>query len=338
MLSRVAENLYWMARYIERTEDTARLIRVTRHLMLDFPGTTTLSWSSLISITGADADFDEHYETRDAGNVLSFLCADRRYGGSIMGALAAARENLRTTRDVMPREVWEEINSLYIHSGKLLAGTIDVRRMDEFLRTVIRGCQALTGMIDGSLSESPARIFCALGGYLERVDMTSRILDVRSANLLPRSPDDLKPFEQLQWMSVLKSLSAHQMYRRQVRSRVRGKDAIRFILLDATFPRAIKRCLKRLHSKLASLPRSEHACREVARVESLLERENTAELYAQPDQLHQFLDELQLGVIDIHEAIRTTWFGGVDSPAPVIDEPISQLQEPRQEQRQEQRQ
>ncbi|QID19433.1 alpha-E domain-containing protein [Nitrogeniibacter mangrovi] len=322
MLSRVAENLYWMARYIERTEDTARLIRVTRHLMLDFPGTTTLSWSSLIHITGADAIFDEHYGTRDAAKVLTFLCADRRYGGSIMGALAAARENLRTTRDVMPKEVWEEINSLYLQGSSLLAGTIDLRRLDDFLRTVIRGCQALTGMIDGSLSESPARTFCAVGGYLERVDMTSRILDVRSANLLPRSPDDLKPFEQLQWMSVLKSLSAHQMYRRQVRTRIRGKDAVRFILLDTTFPRAINRCLKRLHGKLATLPRSDAACAAVAELQQLLQRDGTAELADAPDQLHQFLDDLQLGTSRIHDAIRTTWFGGVDSPAPVVDETV----------------
>ncbi len=324
MLSRVAENLYWMARYIERTEDTARLIRVTRFLMLDFPGTTTLSWSSLITITGADELFNEHYNERNAQNVLTFLCADRRYGGSIMGSLAAARENLHTTRDVMPREVWEEINGIYLHGSKLLSGTIDVRKMDEFLHTVIRGCQALTGMLDGTLSESPARTFCAVGGYLERVDMTSRILDVRSANLLPRTADDLKPFEQLQWMSVLKSLTAYQMYRQQVRTRVRGKDAIRFILLDETFPRAIKRCLKRLNGKLATLPRSQDACAAVSSVQALLTRENPEELYGAPDQLHQFLDELQLGVINVHETIRKTWFGGVDSPAPVVDMPTTQ--------------
>ncbi len=330
MLSRVAENLYWMARYLERAEDTARLIRVTRHLMLDFPGATTLSWSSLINIAGADTLFAEHYPTRDANNVLSFLCADRRYGGSIMGSLAAARENLRTTRDVMPREVWEEVNRLYLDGANMLAGTIDLRRLDDFLRATIRGCQTLTGMLDGSLSESPARTFCAVGGYLERVDMTSRILDVRSANLLPRSPDDLKPFEQLQWMSVLKSLSAYQMYRQHVRTRVRGRDVVRFILLNNSFPRAINRCLNRLHGKLATLPRSEAACVAVTDLHQLLQREDAAELADSPDQLHQFLDELQVGTIHIHEAIRTTWFGGVDSPAPVVDEPVEhQAQEHR---------
>jgi len=327
MLSRVAENLYWMARYLERTEDTARLIRVTRHLMLDFPGTTTLSWSSLISIAGADEMYAEHYPDREANNVLTFLCADRRYGGSIMGALAAARENLRTTRDVMPKEVWEEINRLYIDGANMLAGTIDLRRLDDFLRTTIRGCQTLTGMIDGSLSDTPARTFCAVGGYLERVDMTSRILDARSANLLPRSPDDLKPFEHLQWMSVLKSLSAYQMYRQQMRTRVRGREVVRFILLDPTFPRAINRCLKRLHGKLAALPRSEVACASVAEVMTLLQREDAAELAGAPDQLHQFLDDLQMGINEVHEAIRTTWFGGVDTPLPVVDEPGEQQEQ-----------
>lgn len=318
MLSRVAENLYWMARYLERAEDTARLVRVSRHLMLDFPGATQLGWSSLISISGADEVYNRYYTDRDAASVLTFLCADRRYGGSILGALAAARENLRTTREVMPREVWEEVNRLFLECSEILSGTIDLRRLDDFLRVVIRGSQALTGMLDGSLSDTPARTFCAVGGYLERADMVSRILDVRSANLLPRTPDDLTPFENLQWMSVLKSLSAYQMYRQQVRLRVRGPDVVRFILLDPRFPRAIQRCLSNLHRKLYTLPRSSLACQRVTELKGMLVTEDAAQLAESPDRLHAFMDALQLGFIRVHEAIQSTWFAGVDSPAPVL--------------------
>ena len=200
MLSRVAENLYWLGRYMERAEDTARLIQVSRHVMLDFPGTATLGWSSLINITGSDEQFDEDYGKRDEASVLAFLCADKRYGGSILSALAAARENLRTTREVMPREIWEEINQLYHEVNEQASHGIAMRRMDGFLKGVIRGCQTVTGMIIGTLSHTPARTFCGIGCYLERADMTTRTLDVRSANLLPRSPGDLTPFENLQWM------------------------------------------------------------------------------------------------------------------------------------------
>ena len=156
MLSRVAENLYWMARYLERAEDTARLIRVTRHVMLDYPGTATLGWSTLIDIVGAEEDYAKYYDDRSVSSVLTFLCADRRYGGSILGALGAARESLRTTRDVMPREVWEEINRLFLECSEMLSGTIDLRRLDEFLRLAIRGSQTLAGMLDGSLSDTQA--------------------------------------------------------------------------------------------------------------------------------------------------------------------------------------
>jgi len=318
MLSRVAEHLYWMARYIERAEDTARLLRVTRHLMLDFPGTPTLGWSSLITITGAEDLFNEHYPRRDEAGVLSFLCADRHYGGSILAALGAARENMRTTREVMPREIWEEINQLYLTVGNHLSSGIAQRRMDDFLRMVIRGCQTLVGLIEGSLSHGPARRFCYIGRMLERADMTTRILDVRSANLLPRSPDDLTPYENLQWMSVLKSLSAHQMYRQKVRNRVRGPDAVRFILQDPDFPRSVYRCLDDLSRLFAVFQRQEYATAAVAhRRDALLDADGN-QLAHEPDRLHAFVDELQIGFNEIHEAIRATWFAGVDVPAPVL--------------------
>ena len=318
MLSRVAENLYWMARYLERAEDTARLIRVTRHVMLDYPGTATLGWSTLIDIVGAEEDYAKYYDDRSVSSVLTFLCADRRYGGSILGALGAARESLRTTRDVMPREVWEEINRLFLECSEMLSGTIDLRRLDEFLRLAIRGSQTLAGMLDGSLSDTPVRTFCAIGGYLERTDMTSRILDVRSANLLPRSPDDLRPFENLQWMSVLKSLSAYQMYRQQVRLRVRGPDVVRFILLNPLFPRSILRCLMRLHSKIDTLPRHEVASAAVDRLKTLMLATDATQVAQSPEVLHRLIDDLQLGVNEIHDAIRDTWFAGVDSPVPIV--------------------
>ena len=318
MLSRVAENLYWMARYLERAEDTARLIRVTRHLMLDFPGTATLGWSSLITITGADAIYDEHHQERSGPTVLGFLCANRKYGGSILGALTAARENLRTTRDVMPREVWEEINRLLLELSGMVQREIDPRRVDQFLHAAIRGAQTLVGMLNGSLSETPARTFCEIGLQIERADMISRIVDVRSANLLPRIETDLIPFENLQWMSVLKSLSAHQMYRQQVRLKVRGPDVVRFILLNPLFPRSVMRCLRQLEARFATLPRADEARAGVSALVELLNSEDLAALARMPEQLNAFLDRIQLGIIDLHELIKTTWFGGIDTPAPIV--------------------
>ncbi|MCB1890208.1 MAG: alpha-E domain-containing protein [Rhodocyclaceae bacterium] len=318
MLSRVAENLYWMSRYLERAEDTARLLRVTRHLMLDYPGTPTLGWSSLVTITGAEAQFEESYPHQDEASVLAFLCLDRNYGGSILSSLGAARENMRTTREVMPREIWEEINQLYLTVSNYLASGIAQRRLDDFLRMVIRGCQTIVGLIEGSLSHGPARRFCDIGRSLERADMTTRILDVRSANLLPRTPEDLTPFENLQWMSVLKSLSAHQMYRQRTRSRVRGPEVARFVLQDQDFPRSIYRCLDDLCRIFQKLSRHGQALSGAATLRDALHSADGNQLASSPDELNGFIDRLQIGFGEIHQAIAATWFAGVDSPAPVL--------------------
>lgn len=308
MLSRVAENIYWLARYLERAEDTARLINVTSNLLLDYPTTTRLDWDSLLIITGEEALFEEHYEQPTVDNVLSFMCGDLRYSGSILSSLKAARENLRTTRDIMPREIWEELNTLYMDTQKQVEGGITSRRRGTFLKRVIRGCQAINGLIEGTLSYTQVHTFLLLGRHLERADMTTRIIDVRSANLLPRTPEDLTPFENLQWMSVLKSLTGYQMYRQQVRLRVRGPDVLSFLLQDQAFPRAIACCLARLSYSLEYLPRHEEV---QAVVDDLLPKLLDADLETmagEPDLLHAFVDDLQIGFNALHASIVEHYF------------------------------
>lgn len=310
MLSRVAENVYWLARYLERAEDTARLINVTSNLLLDYPTTTRLDWDSLLIITGEGELFEKHYDQPGVDNVLSFMCGDLRYSGSILSSLKAARENLRTTRDIMPREIWEELNTLYLDTRKQVEGGITSRRRDTFLKRVIRSCQTINGLIEGTLSFTQVHTFLMLGRNLERADMTTRIIDVRSANLLPRTPDDLTPFENLQWMSVLKSLTGYQMYRQQVRLRVRGPDVLSFLLQDQAFPRAIACCLARLSFSLEHLPRHEEV---QAVADDLLPQLLEADLETmagEPDLLHDFVDDLQIGFNALHVSIAEHYFVG----------------------------
>lgn len=308
MLSRVAENIYWLARYLERAEDTARLLSVSSNLMLDLPRPTKLGWSEIVAITGNDELFDEFYPTRDESNVLSFMCGDTRYSGSILCSLRSARENLRTTRDIIPREIWEEVNQLFLSVKEQVDNGITPRRRDAFLSRVIRSCQTVNGLIEGSLSYTQARTFLMLGRQIERADMTTRIIDVRSANLLPRTPEELTPFENLQWMSVLKSLSGFQMYRQHVRLRVRGPDVLRFLLQNREFPRSVCCSLDRLTTALRSLPRHEKALHEVESCVEDISRAEIATMAAEPERLHAFVDEIQIDFTDLHEAIRQTYF------------------------------
>ncbi|HLT64034.1 MAG TPA: alpha-E domain-containing protein [Pseudohongiella sp.] len=308
MLARVAENIYWLSRYLERAEDTARLLSVNSHLILDLPRAAKPDWSEIIAISGDIALFDALYKQRDEASVLSFMCGDMRYPGSIISSLAAARENLRTTRDVIPREMWEEINQLYLTVRKQVEAGITMRNRDDFLNRVIRCCQTVNGLIESSLSYTQVHTFLMLGRHLERADMTTRIIDVRSTNLLARTPGELTPFETIQWMSVLKSLTGYQMYRQHVRLGIRGPDVLCYLLQDSRFPRAVCTCLIRFSNAAKMLPRHETVMEMVqTSLEHLQEADITA-LVSEPAKLHNFVDEIQLDFIKIHEAIVNSYF------------------------------
>jgi uncharacterized alpha-E superfamily protein len=323
MLSRVAQNIYWMSRYLERAEDTARLINVNTNLLLDLPRNTTFGWLPLIFIVSAEDLFFEKdpHRLADENNVVTFLISDLDHPSSILSSLAAARENLRTTRDTVPQEAWEQINGLYIYARDHVATR---RGRFEFLRRVIHGAQQINGLLAGTMSRTAAYDFVRLGRYLERADMTTRILDVRSANLLPRTtgpvqtqmqtqmqvaepqPEEQDPFESIQWMSVLKSLSAYQMYRQQVRLRVGGPDVLKFLLQNEFFPRAVACCLEQLKSSLAQLPGNSVPLAGIASLKQQLSDAAVPELTHEG--LHEFIDELQVGFGELHSQIATTYF------------------------------
>ncbi len=332
MLSRVAQNIYWMARYIERAEDTARIINVNTNLLLDLPRNMTFGWLPLIFIVGAEKQFFEKDPNRlaDESTVVKFLISDSDNPGSIISSLASARENLRTTRDTVPQEAWEQINGLYIFARD----HVPTRRgRFEFLRRVIHGAQQINGMLAGSMSRTAAYDFVWLGRFLERADMTTRILDVRSANLLPRAGQsatlklaqeqdridssqtqattvdrkEQNPFESIQWMSVLKSLSAYQMYRQQIRLRVGGPDVLRFLLQDESFPRAVSFCLKQLEIYLQELPKNATPLAGIAALKQRLGAATVPDLAHEHEALHEFIDNLQIGFGELHERIAAAY-------------------------------
>ena len=310
MLSRVAENLYWYGRYMERAEDLGRMVNVNAHLMLDLPPRLTPGWAPLVRITGSQALFDELYDTAGERQVVRFLLADTRHSGSVLSCLNQARENLRAARDLLPREVWEQTNDLYLLAREQLSGVLAKRRRHDFIDTMIRRCQQLIGMLSDIMSHDHAWDFILLGRYHERADMTTRIVDVRSAHLL-RGFDDVQPFDQLQWMSVLKSLTAYQMYRRHVRLRVNGPDVLRFLLGDPGFPRSVSFCLGAVGERLQALPDHQAVLVAVGRIQRLIDQVDADALVE--GGLSGFVDRLQLELIGVGELIAQTWFR-VDSP------------------------
>lgn len=308
MLSRHAESIYWLGRQVERAEDTARLVNVHANLLLDLPGRYRLGWGPLISITGSGAAFEESYRGAGERSVLRFLIADSKHPGSILSSLHQARENARTMRDRLPREVWEQLNELYLHARQDAPAALARGRRYEYLESIIRGTQLFAGTLSGTMSHDHAYDFLRLGRMLERADMTSRIVDVRSAALPDRTGEDPAPFESIQWLSVLRSLSAHQMYRQTMRGPVTRVDVLRFLLLDPRFPRSVEHCLGVLRDRLAALPRGAPLARRVAPLAGTLRRARFESL--EREELHRFVDRLQVGLGALHASIASTYFGG----------------------------
>lgn len=306
MLARVAEQLYWLARYIERAEGTARLVMVQSNLMLDLPRGYSLGWMPLVEIVGAGAIYPGNARGRER-EVIQFLLADPDNPGSVLRSLRGARDNARGVREVLPRTAWEQLNGYVSELSTALESGWGRAERNELLQRIIRGAQTFHGVIHGVMSRHDSYSFLRLGSALERADITTRIIDVRSAPLL-RDGGGADPFSGVEWMSVLRSLSAHQMYRLQRQTRVNRADVLDFLLRDPQFPRSALFCLREIESRLRTLPRNTPTLRSIARLRRYLGRVQLEELDGAA--LHKLLDRLQLHLGRLHDRIDSTWFFG----------------------------
>lgn len=306
MLSRVAENLYWTTRYMERAEDTARLINAVTLMSLDMPGDVRFGWSSLIRVAGLDHVFFEHYPEANEVSVMRFLIHDEKNPSSILNCITQARENTRTFREVVPWEFWEGVNELYLYAKQSLSGDLTRRRRYDVLQAVIRRRQAMVGLLVGTMSRDAAFQFLRLGRNMERADMTSRILDVSCAVIPPRTDGPVTPYGDLAWMSILKALSAYQMYRRYVSVHADGAKVVEFLIKNRDFPRTIAHCLTQILAVLRHLPRPEPVVAVVEETLAFVERADSATLAQRG--LHAYTDQIQLGLSNVHDALRRHYF------------------------------
>jgi uncharacterized alpha-E superfamily protein len=306
MLARTVENVYWLARYLERAENTARLISVNTNLLLDLPAGFAPGWLPLVDITGNRALFDAGYSQAEERDVVQFLLADRDNPGSIVSSLDLAREIARTLRDVLPAEAWEELNRFFMQFSEQLPAGLSRRTRFDFLKNSVLMSQTLTGMLEGTMSRNDAHTFMLLGRNLERADMSSRIIDVRSAQLLPADATELRPFDTIQWMSVLRSLSGYEMYRLGRRARVTRKDVLEFVLRDEQFPRSCLFCLLQMELCLHGQPRNAGARNALVTACRFLSSAELATL-DQPG-LHDLIDRVQLHITAVHDTIAGTYF------------------------------
>lgn len=314
LLSRVAERLYWAARYLERAEGTARIVREHSNVIIDLPLSVTPAWDHLLGITGGREGFDKRYDHSDEASIVSFLVADTANPGSVRSSIAQARENLRTCRDILPVQAWNAVNDLYLAAGRGATDGVQRRNRSRFLEIVIASHQRLLGILTSTMSRDEAYTMLRLGRHIERADMATRVLDVRAGLLLGERPERAELYDDLQWSSVLRSLSALQMYNRRSAMGDGAPEVIRFILGEATFPRSVAYCLAGVQSAARMLPLSESvavACR--AALTELSSSDAAALLDA--DELHRKADRLQIAIGTISERIATAYFAHSAWPA-----------------------
>jgi len=305
MLSSVAERLYWMARYLERTEDVARLTQAYTHLIMDIPEGSEPGWEILVQILDATPTFGQHHRVYNEQNVLKFLIADSDNPGSIRSSIKSARENVRTTRDVLPGEAWEQVNELYLYAEEHAEKSFGRRNRHAFLDQIISRCQMINGLVLSTLCRDHAYRFIKLGHLLERADMTTRVIDVGAGALLgdERHHSAVDP---LIWASILKSLSAMGTYRRTIGPLVEADTVVDFVFREPTLPRSVRFCLNGIRQELTPLKNHKSALTVLDRSRRSLSRFNPDS--ASREQLHAFIDKFQANLIELGVTINDTWF------------------------------
>jgi uncharacterized alpha-E superfamily protein len=309
LLSRVAEAVYWMGRYIERAENVARFLDVNHNLMLDLPQDYAGQWQPIVDVTGDRALFEERYGEATKANVVRFLAFDPEYPNSIYSCVLAARENARSVRETISSEMWQQINSLYLLITS--ESERDVNDLPGLCHQVRMACHLIHGILHVTMSHSEAWRFILLGCNLERADKTTRLLDVKYFILLPSLSDVGTPFDDVQWSAVLKSVSGFEMYRKTY-GRLAPERIVEFLLLDGQFPRALRYCIgladRSLHS-ITGVQAGNFSCnseRMLGQLRGELDFGHVGTILA--GGLHEFCDAAQTKMNTIDECIAGDFF------------------------------
>ena len=310
LLSRVAESIYWMGRYIERAENVARFLDVNHNLMLDSPGEEGNQWHPVIDTTGDRAEFAARYGAANRVNAVRFLAFDSANQNSICSCVAAARENARTVRETISSEMWEQINSLYLLVADASRKTVP-DSLPDFCREVRMASHLFQGVAHATMSHNEAWHFARLGSSLERADKTTRMLDVKYFILLPSVSDVGTPYDDIQWSAVLKSVSGFEMYRKR-HGRISPDRIVQFLLLDGEFPRAVRYCIGVADVSLRAITGTRPGAFSCAAEQRLGLLRSELD-YAQAESiiqsgLHEFFDRLQSKMNTIDECIFRDFF------------------------------
>jgi len=312
MLSRIADSLFWMARYIERAEDTARILNVNYHMMLERSQPPyRLRWDPLIVMAGEEKPFLQLYSEANAETVFEFLAFRPDNPSSIVQCIAKARENARTIRDRISREMWEDINGLYHMLKRFHPAEEIAAGPHRFCDAVKFACHRFHGVTDATLPHDEGWEFLRIGWSLERAETTARLVDVQYQTLLEAPPLATAP-DNHQWMAVLRSVGAYEAYHRQYYSPIRPEKVADMLILHPQHPRSIRFSATEVLAGLKAIsgpsPGSytNEAERLAGKLLESLRYDTIEEIFKRG--LHSYLSELLRTCRLINEDIAKTYF------------------------------
>ena len=309
MLSRVADSLYWINRYVERAENISRFVEVSQAMAPDCPPGSAEPWLPLIDASGDRELFDTLFPGATPENVIHFLVREPKNPSCVVNCLASARENARQIRDVITTEMWEQINGFY---WALQEQEYWQQPPQEQLREIRRACQLFYGITDATLSRDLSWQFSRLGRLLERADKTTRILDVKYFLLLPSTEAVGGVLDELQWIALLRTAGAYQMFRQSQQKAIAPDAVAAFLLLDPIFPRSVRYCLERIRDSL-QIVRGQRVPGPPDDLECLIGLVLARWSYTRIEELitnglHEAIDHLQQDLNKLHTLIEQRYF------------------------------
>ena len=314
MLSSTADHLYWMARSLERAENTARMLDVTLRMSLlkQVLLEPHHEWRAMLSISGLHEDFEARYDVPSAENVLHFMALDLQNPGSIYNSIYKARENARAVRGTITSEMWEALNATWLQMKQIQADGIDEDGISKFFEWVKERAHLSRGIAHGTMLRDDTFRFIRLGNFLERADNTARILDVKYHILLPSPKDIGGAADYYQWSAVLRSVSSFESYRKIYRDQITPKRVSELLILRPDMARSLISCVNEVQRLLHELdgPNSAALLARCDALHARMHATNINDIFEQG--LHEYLSEFLEEIYQLGDLINTSYFWSTD--------------------------
>ncbi len=311
LLARFAENTYWLARYMERAENLARILDVTKTFVRDRTGSQ--DWMAVVEINANEERFFEHHDSATARDIINFYVASLDNSTSIASSVRSARENARSLRHLISTEMWGHLNTFHNTLKNLRRSDLTVANLSNLCERIKRSCQAHAGITDGTLYRDQVWCFYRLGKYLERADQMSRFIDIKYQHLQSTEAEWGSPSDASQWSAVLRSVAGYQAFRRTHPRGMRGEDVLEFLLHERNFSRSLAFCIGHVHESLGGLKRrfklrlDEEADKEAQDILMVLKSRSAVDLVQEGP--HAFADDFQKRLMRLNDRLGYSYFG-----------------------------